>query len=228
MFSQSSAWSDPSKECSTEDEGQLAQLAEALRVIDFQHWGLAPVSFELLYFILHCLSIWGIERDQIPWLVHTYVDALATSASGVGAGSDLPVASLSVEALMEEMLAIVVECYASFLADDCFDCRQPSAESTSPGLQTLTVRAMSSTDDALAGGGVEATGAGCATEATASVGMVRVKWCFSSNASALSCSEALTRAAQLDSLLDLGADLLFAAWGAGDSELGMSMATTEV
>lgn len=231
MFPQSSAWSNPSGDCSTKDDAHLAQLAEALRVIDFQHWGLAPVPFELLYFILHCLSIWGIERDQIPWLVQTYVDALATSASG--AGPDLPVASLSVEALMEEMLAILVECYASFLADDCFDCREPLADplagSRSPGLQTLTVRAVLNTDAAaLPDSGVETTGAGCVTEATASVGMVRVKWSFSSDASARSCSEALTRAAQLDSLLDLGADLLYASWGAKDSELGMSIATAGV
>ena len=80
MFPSSSAWSDPTDERATENEEHLARLGDALSVIDFQHWGLAPASFELLYFILHCLSMWGIERDHIPWLVQTYVDALTSSA----------------------------------------------------------------------------------------------------------------------------------------------------
>ena len=206
MFPSSSAWSDPTDGCSTESEDHLARLADALRVIDFQHWGLAPVSFELLYFILHCLSMWGIERDHIPWLVQTYVDALKSSGSVLACTrNDLAGSLVSVEALMEEMLAIVVEYYASFLTDDGFNC-QRSFELLSgnrPGLQTLTVRAASTAADAVADI-THATDRRCATKATASVGVVHAKWSFSTDASARICSEALTRAAHLDALLDLG------------------------
>jgi hypothetical protein len=205
MFPSSSAWSDPTDERATENEEHLARLGDALSVIDFQHWGLAPASFELLYFILHCLSMWGIERDHIPWLVQTYVDALTSSARVLACTQNDPAgSSVSVEALMEEMLAIVVEYYASFLTDDGFDCRQSFEPLCgSPGLQTLTVRAVSNAADDVADI-AHATDGVCAAEATASVGVVRAKWSFSTDASARSCSEALTRAAQLDSLLDLG------------------------
>lgn len=205
MFAPLSPWSDATSDDSMENAERLARLAEGLRVIDFQHWGLAPVSFELLYFILHCLAMWGIERDEIPWLLQIYVDALVSDTSACGS-------TVTVEALAEEMLAIVVECYASFLADDCFDCRRPlEFESVSPGLQTLVVRAASSTGDGLANGCMSTCGIDTG-EATASVGTVRAKWSFSTDASAYSCSEALTRAAQLDLLLDLGKierDLLY-------------------
>lgn len=284
MFPSGSAWADPDPRSTGEAEDAAAdgvengggefraRLADGLRVIDFQHFGVAPVAFEVLYFILHCLPMWSLDRDQIPWLLQGYVDMLVSSSAS--SDGDSPgrhpvntLTSVTVEALMEEMLAIVVEYYAAFLADDCYDSRQPdsSLSRASPGLQTLSVSAVAgpAEDNDRESRADRTTTAAC----TASTGMVRTMWSFSTAASARSYSAALTRAAQVDLLLDLGmllcrwasgrcrfvcrnfrlwfcfscplttawrcvcvcvcsgSDLLFAPWGAGESDLGTALAS---
>ena len=196
MFPSGNAWADAQPG---------VDIADGLRVIDFQHWGWAPVSFELLYFIVHVLPMWALERERIPWLLQVYVDELLAAIPD--GNRPQAAATVTVEALLEEMLAIIVEFYASFLVDDSYDCRQ---KGPCTPLQTLSVSAADP----------QATAGDAEEEATATAGMARVKWSFSSAAVAKSFSAVLTHASQLDGLLDLGAGLLFSQWGARQSDLG--------
>ena len=70
---------------------------DGLRVIDFQHWGWAPVAFELLYFVAHAVPMWGLPLDRVSWLLHLYVQQWQQLRR---ADSH----QLSVEMLLEEML----------------------------------------------------------------------------------------------------------------------------
>ena len=172
---------------------------DGLRVIDFQHWGWAPVAFELLYFVAHAVPMWGLPLDRVPWLLHLYVQQWQQLRR---ADSH----QLSVEMLLEEMLFVSVEFCASFLADETFDGRQ--SEPSTPR-QSLRV----------AGSGTSAaptSGAGGTTLAT-----VRAKWEFSSSPAGL--GSALARASQLDVVLRLGAHLLASRWGACGTPLGRAL-----
>ena len=86
-------------------------------MIDFQHWGWAPVAFELLYFVAHAVPMWGLQLDSVPWLLRLYIQQWQQLRR-----ADSP--QLSVEMLLEEMLFVSVEFCASFLADETFDGRQ--------------------------------------------------------------------------------------------------------
>ena len=172
---------------------------DGLRVIDFQHWGWAPVAFELLYFVAHAVPMWGLPLDGVPWLLQLYVQQWQQLRR---ADSH----QLSVEMLLEEMLFVSVEFCASFLADETFDGRQ--SEPSTPR-QSLRV----------AGSGTSAaptSGAGATTLAT-----VRAKWEFSSSSAGL--GSALARASQLDVVLRLGAHLLASRWGACGTPLGRAL-----
>eukprot|EP01045_Picozoa_sp_COSAG04_P009476 COSAG04_NODE_549_length_12731_cov_52.636479_4_plen_203_part_00 len=170
---------------------------DGLRVIDFQHWGWAPVAFELLYFVAHAVPMWGLQLDSVPWLLQLYIDSVPWQLRR----ADSP--QLSVEMLLEEMLFVSVEFCASFLADETFDGRQ--SEPSTPR-QSLRV----------AGSGTSAaptSGAGATTLPT-----VKAKWEFSSSLANL--GSALARASQLDVVLRLGAHLLASRWGACGTPLG--------
>ena len=172
---------------------------DGLRVIDFQHWGWAPVAFELLYFVAHAVPMWGLPLDRVPWLLHLYVQQWQQLRR---ADSH----QLSVEMLLEEMLFVSVEFCASFLADEAFDGRQSEPSTLRQSLR-------------VAGSGTSAaptSGAGATTLAT-----VRAKWEFSSSPSGL--GSALARASQLDVVLRLGAHLLASRWGACATPLGRAL-----
>ena len=173
---------------------------DGLRVIDFQHWGWAPVAFELLYFVAHAVPMWGLPLDRVPWLLHLYVQQWQQLRR---ADSH----QLSVEMLLEEMLFVSVEFCASFLADETFDGRQ--SEPSAPR-QSLRVAGASA---------ALTSGAGATTLPT-----VKAKWEFSSSSANL--GSALARASQIDVVLRLGAHLLASRWGACGTPLGR--AYTEV
>ena len=171
---------------------------DGLRVIDFQHWGWAPVAFELLYFVAHAVPMWGLQLDSVPWLLRLYIQQWQQLRR-----ADSP--QLSVEMLLEEMLFVSVEFCASFLADETFDGRQ--SEPSAPR-QSLRVASAAPTS------GV------CAT----TLPTVKAKWEFSSSSANL--GSALARASQIDVVLRLGAHLLASRWGACGTPLGR--AYTEV
>ena len=173
---------------------------DGLRVIDFQHWGWAPVAFELLYFVAHAVPMWGLQLDSVPWLLRLYIQQWQQLRR-----ADSP--QLSVEMLLEEMLFVSVEFCASFLADETFDGRQ--SEPSAPR-QSLRVAGASA---------ALTSGAGATTLPT-----VKAKWEFSSSSANL--GSALARASQIDVVLRLGAHLLASRWGACGTPLGR--AYTEV
>ena len=173
---------------------------DGLRVIDFQHWGWAPVAFELLYFVAHAVPMWGLQLDSVPWLLRLYIQQWQQLRR-----ADSP--QLSVEMLLEEMLFVSVEFCASFLADETFDGRQ--SEPSAPR-QSLRVAGASA---------APTSGAGATTLPT-----VKAKWEFSSSSANL--GSALARASQIDVVLRLGAHLLASRWGACGTPLGR--AYTEV
>jgi hypothetical protein len=112
------------------DGGEAGRMAAC--TLDFQHWGRGAVAFELAYFVCHARALWALPAAAIPAVLGAYLGA----AGGPG----------TVLELLEELLAVMVEWTASFLADDTFESR-PGKPNPAPSPQAMAVKPAAPTGD---------------------------------------------------------------------------------
>jgi hypothetical protein len=185
-------------------------------------WGWAPVAFELLYFIVHAIPMWGLPTSAVRPMLELYCSVVRGTCGVGGLGARQAKAralqELTAFALAEEMLAVAVEWCVSFLADDSYDPR-PYAEGQVCPRQVVRLKYRRRVSDGGTMYPVAAAQEGVSGVEVAAITAPRARWGFNSGY-VRSITTALHSACQIDVILRLGTDLLFQPWGARDTELG--------